>query len=71
MMTSSGGNILRVTGLYDGNPAVTFTKASDTELWCFLWCSFEQAVEQTVQMPVIWDAMALIATFLLCGYAKV
>ena len=30
----------------------------------FLWCAPEQTVERTVQMRVIWDAMALIVTLL-------
>ena len=34
MMTSSNGNILRVTGH-------SRTKASDAELWCFLWSASE------------------------------
>ena len=41
MMTSSNGNIFRVTGPLCGEfPGLRWiprTKASDTELWCFLW----------------------------------
>ena len=41
MMTSSNGNIFRVTGpLYGeftGHRWIPFTKATDAELWCFLW----------------------------------
>ena len=41
MMTSSNGNILRVTGhLYGeftGHRWIPHTMASDAELWCFLW----------------------------------
>ena len=41
MMTSSNGNIFRVTGhLYGeftGSRWIPHTKASDAELWCFLW----------------------------------
>ena len=33
------------------------------ELWCFIWCMPEQKAEQTVQMLVIWDAMALIVKY--------
>ena len=40
------------------------TKASNTELWLFLRCTPEQTAEQTVEMPVIWDAMVLIMTSL-------
>ena len=40
MMTSSNGNIFRVTGLlcgeFIGFRWILHTKASDTELWCFL-----------------------------------
>ena len=41
MMTSSNGNILRVTGHlcgeFTGHRWIPRTKASDAELWCFLW----------------------------------
>ena len=41
MMTSSNGNIFRVTGHlcgeFTGPRWIPSTKASDTELWCFLW----------------------------------
>ena len=41
MMTSSNGNIFRVTGLlceeFPGHRWIPHTKASDAELWCFLW----------------------------------
>ena len=46
------------------NPPVILTKASDAELWCFLWSAPEQTVEQTMETPVIWDAIALIMTSL-------
>ena len=39
---------------------IPLTKASDTKLWCFLWSAPEQTVEQTIEMPVIWDAIMLI-----------
>ena len=42
----------------------SLTKASDTELRCFLCCAPEQTVEQTIDTPVIWDAIALIMTSL-------
>ena len=44
---------------------IFFTKASDAELWCFLWSAPEQTVEQTREAPVILDAIALIMTSLL------
>ena len=41
MMTSSNGNIFRVTGPlcgeFTGPRWIHRTKASDAELWCFLW----------------------------------
>ena len=52
MMTSSNGNIFRVTGHlcgeFTGLRWIPRTKASDAELWCFLWCA----------RLVIWDAIA-------------
>ena len=40
-MTSSNGNIFRVTGPlwgeFTGNRWIPITKAIDAELWCFLW----------------------------------
>ena len=45
MMTSSNGNIFRVTGHlcgeFTGPRWIPRTKASDTELWCFLWTTSE------------------------------
>ena len=37
MMTSSNGNVFRVTGPLRGEFTIPRTKASDAELWCFLW----------------------------------
>ena len=41
MMTSSNGNIFRATGHlcgeFTGQRWIPHTKASDAELWCFLW----------------------------------
>ena len=52
MMTSSNGNIFRVTGPLWGESTghrwIIFTKASDMELWCFLWSAPEQTVPQTI-----------------------
>ena len=39
-------------------------KASDAELWYFLPSAPDQTVEQTIETPVIWDAIALIMTSL-------
>ena len=45
MMTSSNGNIFRVTGHlcgeFTGQRWIPRTKASDAELWCFLWSAPE------------------------------
>ena len=45
MMTSSNGNIFRVTGHlcgeFTGTRWIPRTKASDAELWCFLWSASE------------------------------
>ena len=46
MMTSSNGNIFRVTGHlcgeFTGHRWISRTKASDAELWCFLWSAPEK-----------------------------
>ena len=39
---------------------IPLTKARDMELWCFLWSAPYQMVEQTIDTPVIWDAIMLI-----------
>ena len=45
MMTSSNGSIFRVTGHlcgeFTGDRWIPHTKASDAELWCFLWSAPE------------------------------
>ena len=45
MMTSSNGNIFRVTGHlcgeFTGHRWITSKKASDAEIWCFLWSAPE------------------------------
>ena len=44
-MTSSDGNIFRVTGPlcgeFTGRRWIPLTKASDAELWCYLWSAPE------------------------------
>ena len=68
MMTSSNGNNVRFIGPLCGESIghrwIPLTKASDTELWCFLWSAPEQTVERTIETPVTWDAIALIITSL-------
>ena len=58
----------RVTGPLWGESThhrwIPLTKASDAELWCFLWSAPEQTVEQIIETPVIWDAITLIMTSL-------
>ena len=62
MITSSNGTIFRVTGLLCGEFTSHWwsprTKASNAELWCFLW----SAPEWTIARLVIWDAIAPIMT---------
>ena len=64
MVTSSNGDISRVTGPlcgeFTGHQRIPHTKASDVELWCFLWSVPEPVYEQTMEASVIWDAIALI-----------
>ena len=67
MMTSSNGNIFRVTSPLwresTGLRWIPLTKISDAELWWFLWSTPEQTVEQTIDTLVIWNAIALIMTW--------
>ena len=69
MMTSSNG-IFRITGPLWGEFTshwwIPLTKASDAELWRLLWSVPEQRVEQAIETLVIWDAIVLIMTPLLC-----
>ena len=43
---------------------IPLTKASDAELWCFLWSALEPTVEQTMETLVIWNAIMIIMTSL-------
>ena len=49
IMTSSNGDIFRVTGPlcreFTGHRWIPRTKASEAELWCFIWSAPEQTVE--------------------------
>ena len=49
--------------IWEVNPPVTggfsSQRTSDVECWCFICCL---AVEQTVNFPVIWDAISLSTT---------
>ena len=51
-------------GEFTGHRWIPLTKASDVKLWCVLWSASEQTVDQTMEMPVIWDAIALNVTSL-------
>ena len=57
MMTTSNGNIFRVTGHscgeFIGHRWIPLTKPSDAELWWFLWSAPEQTNEQTIETTVI------------------
>ena len=68
MMMSSNGNIFHITGPLWGESTshcwILLTKASDAELWCFVWSAREQTVQQTTETLVIWDAIVLIMTSL-------
>ena len=47
-----------------GDRWIPLIKASDAELWCFLWSAPEQTVEEKIEMQVICGAIALIMTSL-------
>ena len=68
MIKSSNRNIWRIIGHlcmeFTGDWWIPLTKASDKELWCILWSVPEQTVGQTIERPVIWDAIMLIMTSL-------
>ena len=51
-----------------GHRWIPLTEASDAESWYFPWSVPEQMVEQTIDTPVIWYAIALIMTSLQCQY---
>ena len=66
IMTSSNGNIFRVTGPFGGESTchrwIPLTKASDGEFWCLLWSVPEQTGGQTIETSALWDAIALTNT---------
>ena len=45
------------------SPVDSPNKASDAELWCFLWSAPEQTAEQSIE-TTIWDAIVLIMMLL-------
>ena len=66
MMTSSNGNIFRVSGLSAGNSPVTgeFPSQGQWRGALMFWSAPEQTIMQTIKTSVIWDAIALIMTSL-------
>ena len=64
MMTSSNGNIFRVTGSlwveFPGHRWIPLTKASDAELWFFSLLWAWTTVEWAIATTVIWDVIAPI-----------
>ena len=55
-------------GNFTGPRWIRRTKPSDAKLWSFLWSVPEQTAEQTIETPMIWDAIVLIMTSLLWIY---
>ena len=45
-------------------------KASDAELWCFLWSVSEQMVKYTIVRLEIWDAIARVIVMNICRRIK-
>ena len=70
MITSSNGNIFRVTGPlcgeFTGPRPSPRTKASDAEHWYFLWSAAWINGSANNGELVIWDAIALVMTSLKC-----
>ena len=70
MMTSSNGYIYRVTGPLwgesTGHRRIPLTRPVPRSFDVFFISAPEQTVEQTSEMPVIWDAIALIMRSLQC-----
>ena len=71
MMTSSNRNVFQVTGpLWENRPVTGrfLTKVSDPELWCCLWSAPEQTIKQTIETPVLTDAISPNMTSLMFFY---
>ena len=70
MMTSSYGSIFRVTSPLWGETTdhrwIPLTKASDADIWCFLWSTPEQTVERTIETLEVWNTVVLIMMSLWC-----
>ena len=57
MMTSSNRSIYPLCREFTGHQLSSLTKASDAELWCFLWWAPEQMVDK--QLRCWWFEMPL------------
>ena len=54
-----------------GDRWIPLTKASNAELWYFLWSEPVQTAEQTIETPVIWEVIVLIKTSLYCRHQTI
>ena len=67
LMTSSNGNIFRVTGPLWGETTghrwIPLTKASDAELWCFLWSALGKRLSK-LSRRLWFETPSLIMTSL-------
>ena len=81
MMTSSNGNIFRVIGPlcreFTGPRWIPHTKASDAELWCFLWSTPNKRLSKQMQSwwfethsPPLWRHSNVSAWYLPRSYEK-
>ena len=52
-----------VFGEFTSHRWIPITKASDTELWCFLWSASEQTVVQIIETPVIWEVLIMTSMY--------
>ena len=55
-----------VSGIYR-SPVVSPHKDQWRGVWIFLWSAPEQTVAETIERRMIWDAIALIMTYLWCN----
>ena len=65
MITSSNGNIFRVTGSlcgeFTGHRWILLTKASDAERWCFLWIGPDQTEHCKPRVAMMSTLSSLVA----------
>ena len=62
MMTSWHGNTFHITDPLWGNPQVTDVDSPYKELLMQSFYFLEHFIEQTVDLPVIWDTMTVMVT---------